>query len=152
QLKQRRTVEVPPTLASQIAAVAGPPALSNVEKVALFRSPFRGRDEVLPRRWENPKAGKAGYAPACNNEWVGGICEKPRIKCSSCPNQAFEPVSNEAVRSHLQGRDVANPRKTEPFVAGVYPLMTDETCWFQAADFDPGDVNPNLGKLEIGDI
>ena len=40
------------------------------------------------------------------------------------------------MRSHLQGRDVANPERTEPFVAGVYPLMTDETCWFLAADFD----------------
>ena len=129
-------VEVPPAPTSQIAGVASPTALSNAEKVALFRSLFRGRDDVFPRRWENSKTGKAGYAPACNNEWVRGICEKPRIKCSICPNQAFVPVSDEAVRSHLQGRDVANPRRTEPFVAGVYPLMTDETCWFLAADFD----------------
>ena len=85
---------------------------------------------------ENPKVGKTGYAPACNNEWVRGICEKPRVKCSACPNQAFVPVADDVVRSHLQGRDVANPGKTEPFVAGVYPLMTDETCWFLAADFD----------------
>src|SRR6266545_3181657 len=137
QLKQRHTVKAQPTPTSQMAGVvASPSALSNAEKVALFRSLFRGRDDVFPRRWENPKASKAGYAPACNNEWVRGICEKPRIKCSNCPNQAFVPVSDEAVRSHLQGRDVANPRKTEPFVAGVYPLMTDETCWFLAADFD----------------
>jgi len=46
------------------------------------------------------------------------------------------PVSDEVVRSHLQGRDVANLGKSEPFVAGVYPLMADETCWFLAADFD----------------
>jgi hypothetical protein len=83
QLKQRRMGEAPPTPASQIAGVASPSALSNVEKVALFRSLFRGRDDVFPRRWENPKTGKAGYAPACNNEWVRGICEKPRIKCSN---------------------------------------------------------------------
>jgi superfamily II DNA or RNA helicase len=72
----------------------------------------------------------------CRNEWVRGICEKPRIKCSNCPNQAFVPVSDEVVRSHLQGRDVANPGRSELFVAGVYPLMTDETCWFLVADFD----------------
>jgi hypothetical protein len=36
----------------------------------------------------------------------------------------------------LQGRDVANPGKIEPFIAGVYPLMIGETCWFLAADFD----------------
>jgi hypothetical protein len=136
QLKQRRMVEAQPTPTSQIAGVASPTALSNAEKVALFRSLFRGRDDVFPLRWQNQKTSKAGYAPACNNEWVRGICEKPRIKCSNCLNQAFVPVSDEAVRSHLKGRDVANPRKIEPFVAGVYPLMTDETCWFLAADFD----------------
>ena len=80
--------------------------------------------------------GKVGYALACRNEWVRGICEKPRIKCSNCPNQAFVPVSEDIVRSHLLGREVANPAKAEPFVAGVYPLMMDETCWFLAADFD----------------
>jgi hypothetical protein len=54
------------------------------EKVALFRSLFRGRDDVYPRRFESRKTGKAGYAPACANEWVRGICEKPRIKCAVC--------------------------------------------------------------------
>ena len=137
QLKRRPTVEVRSTPTSQMAdVVAGPAALSNAEKVALFRSLFRGRDDVFPRRWENPKAGKAGYAPACNNEWVRGVCEKPRIKCSACPNQAFVPVTDEVVRSHLQGRNVADPKRAESFTAGVYPLMTDETCWFLAADFD----------------
>ncbi len=91
--------------------VASPTTLSNAEKVALFRSLFRGRDDVFPRRWENAKTGKVGYAPACHNEWVRGICEKPRIKCSDCPNQAFVPVTDEVVRSHLQGRDVANPER-----------------------------------------
>ncbi len=136
QLKQRRIVEARPTPVSQISGVASPTAFSNAEKVALFRSLFRGRDDVFPRRWVNTKTGKAGYAPACHNEWVRGICEKPRIKCSNCPNQAFVPVAEDVVKSHLQGRDVANQGKAEPFTAGVYPLMTDETCWFLAADFD----------------
>ena len=136
QLHQRRS-EVQPTLSSRdVGNTATAATLSNAEKVALFRSLFRGRDDVFPRRWENSKTGKAGYAPACHNEWVRGICQKPRIKCSDCPNQAFVPASDEVVRSHLQGRDVANPGNTGPFVAGVYPLMAAETCWFLAADFD----------------
>jgi hypothetical protein len=137
QLNQRCPAEVPSTAPSQtVSDVATTTAMSNAEKVALFRSLFRGRDDVFPRRWENQKAGKAGYAPACRNEWVRGICEKPRIKCSSCPNQAFVPVGDEIARSHLQGRDVANPGKAEPFIAGVYPLLINETCWFLATDFD----------------
>jgi superfamily II DNA or RNA helicase len=136
-LKRRPTVEAQSTPTSQIVGtVASPTALSNAEKIALFRSLFRGRDDVFPRRWENLKTGKAGYAPACHNEWKRGVCEKPRIKCSNCPNQAFVPVAEDIVRSHLQGRDIATQGKAEPFTAGVYPLMTDETCWFLVADFD----------------
>ena len=48
-------------------------------KIALFRSLFRGREDVYPRRFESKKTGKSGYAPACANEWVRGICEKPRV-------------------------------------------------------------------------
>ena len=58
-------------------------------KIALFRSLFRGRDDVYARRFENRKTGKSGYAPACANEWVRGICEKPRIKCAVCRHVDF---------------------------------------------------------------
>jgi superfamily II DNA or RNA helicase len=104
-------------------------------KVALFRRLFVGRSDVFPIRWENRKAGKAGYAPACANEWMKGICGKPRVKCGECPNQAFIPVSDETIESHLRGGDRGRPSAGD-FVAGVYPLLPDETCWFLAADFD----------------
>ncbi len=51
-------------------------------KIALFRSLFRGREDVYPRRFESRRTGKSGYAPECANEWVRGICEKPRIRCA----------------------------------------------------------------------
>ncbi len=98
------------------------------EKIALFRSLFRGRTDVFPRRWENAKKGTAGYSPACANEWVRSVCDKPRIKCGDCPNQAFLPVTDQVVLDHLRGRHTA----------GVYPLLKDETCWFLAVDFDKG--------------
>lgn len=47
-------------------------------KVALFRDLFKGRSDVFPLRWENRKLARAGYSPACSNEWVRGICAKPR--------------------------------------------------------------------------
>jgi superfamily II DNA or RNA helicase/very-short-patch-repair endonuclease len=101
-------------------------------KISLFRSLFRGRADVYPRRFESRRTGKSGYAPACANEWVRGICEKPRIKCAVCPHRRFLPVTDDVVRWHLQGRDDAG----QTFVAGVYPLLLDETCFFLAADFD----------------
>ena len=95
-------------------------------KISLFRQLFRGRDDVFPLLWISSKNGRKGYSPACGNEWVRGVCEKPRVKCSECPNQAFLPVSDQVVLDHLQGRHTI----------GVYPLLKDETCWFLAADFD----------------
>ena len=105
---------------------------SSQAKIALFRSLFRGREDVYPRRFESRKTGKSGYAPACANEWVRGICEKPRIKCAECPHRRFLPVTDEVIRWHLSGRDDDG----QPFVAGVYPLLLDETCFFLAVDFD----------------
>ncbi len=96
------------------------------EKVTLFRSRFRGREDVYPRFWSNARTGRKGYAPACGNEWVRGVCEKPRVKCGECPNQAFLPVEDQVILDHLQGRHVI----------GAYPLLPDETCWFLAVDFD----------------
>jgi hypothetical protein len=101
-------------------------------KIALFHSLFRGREDICPQRFENRKTGRAGYSPACGNEWVRGICEKPRIKCSECPHQRFLPVTDDVIRWHLSGQD----DQGRGFVMGVYPLLFDETCFFLAADFD----------------
>jgi len=105
---------------------------SSGEKIALFRSLFRGREDVYPRRFESRKTGKSGYAPACANEWVRGICEKPRVKCAECPHRRFLPVTDEVIRWHLSGCDDSG----QPFVAGVYPMLLDETCFFLTVDFD----------------
>ena len=104
-------------------------------KVALFRSLFTGRSDVFPVRWENRNSGRAGYSPACSNEWARGICAKPKVKCGECPHQAFIPVSDEIITRHLRGRG----QRSADFVAGVYPLLADGTCWFLAADFDEQD-------------
>lgn len=40
---------------------------SPAAKIKLFRSLFRGREDVYPRRFESRKTGKSGYSPACAN-------------------------------------------------------------------------------------
>ena len=40
---------------------------SSQAKIALFRSLFRGREDVYPRRFESRKTGKSGSVPACAN-------------------------------------------------------------------------------------
>ena len=125
---RQQVATVPP-----VQVVPRPEPITNAAKVALFRSLFRGREDVFPRRWENATRGRSGYSPACDNEWEYGLCEKKkrpevsrRASCAECPNRAFINVSDEQVARHLRGDQVM----------GVYPLLSDETCWFLAADFD----------------
>lgn len=102
---------------------------STEEKIALFKRLFRGRSDVYPIRWESKSTGKSGYSPACANEWLAGVCEKPRIKCSECTNRSLSPVTDSVIYGHLAGNHTA----------GVYPLLEDDTCFFLAADFDEAD-------------
>jgi len=43
---------------------------ANRQKISLFRSLFRGREDVYPRLWISKKSGKQGYSPVCENEWT----------------------------------------------------------------------------------
>ncbi len=119
------------------------------DKIQLFRRLFAGRPDVYPMRWDNRNTGKSGYAPACSNEWVRGVCGKPQIKCGDCPNQAFIAISDNVIASHLRGVKQGRSGVTE-FVAGVYPILLDETCWFLAADFDGDEWSTDaLAYMEI---
>lgn len=106
-------------------------------KVELFRSLFRGRDDVFAVRWENKAKQRAGYAPSCANEWRRGICDKPRVRCGVCPNQAFLAADAGAVLAHLQGRQVV----------GIYPLLADETCCLLAIDLDGNRWRDDVAAL-----
>jgi len=105
------------------------------QKINLFRSLFRGREDVFPKRYESKRTGKSGYQPVCRNEWIRPLCQKPKIKCGECENRDFEPVTNDVVRNHLLGFD-PNDRYKRECVIGLYPMLADETCWFLAVDFD----------------
>ena len=107
--------------------------VSNEQKIVLFRSLFRGREDVFALRWENPRTGRSGYSPACTNEWKKGICQKNKSAgiarkptCAGCHHQAFRPVSDEEIAKHLRGIHTM----------GVYPILSDDSCRFLAVDFD----------------
>lgn len=125
-LRAELPAQRPPSPSQLLLTPTTPAPVTSAEKLALFRSLFRGRDDLYPGFWSNARTSRKGYAPACANEWVRGVCEKPRVKCGECPYQAFFPVDDQVILDHLQGRHVI----------GIYPLLTDETCWFLAADFD----------------
>ena len=106
------------------------------QKAELFRNLFRGRRDVYAVRWQGT-GGRSGYAVACENEWVPGICQKPRIKCGECPHKKFKPLDFNAVYDHLSGKHVA----------GLYPLLPDSSCFILAVDFDKEDWRADVRAL-----
>jgi superfamily II DNA or RNA helicase len=108
--------------------------MGEAQKIKLFRSIFRGREDVYALRFESRRTGRSGYSPTCRNEWVRGVCRKPHIKCGDCDRRELLPLTDDVIRAHLIGHD--HRRGARAFVAGIYPLLSDETCWFLAADFD----------------
>lgn len=105
--------------------------LSLDEKVALFRSLFRGREDVFARRWQSRRGSKSGYQPVCVNEWNPQLCDKRKYKCAECPNRLFAPLTNADVYRHLEGKS-ADCRD----VIGLYVINNDNTCHFLCTDFD----------------
>lgn len=91
------------------------------EKIQIFMNLFKGREDVFPKRWDNTKTGKSGYSPACYNEWVSGKCNKPKIKCSECHNQAFIPLTKDIVRKHLAGENSRSAKRD--YTIGIYPML-----------------------------
>ncbi len=111
-----------PQLAADNATFAGATIHSKSspdQKVKLFRSLFRGRDDVYAIRWEG-RNGKAGYSPAYPKTWSNSFQKKPDAA------KEYFPLTDQVIHDHLTGK----------LTAGVYSLLTDETCWFLAADFD----------------
>ncbi len=110
-----------------------PTAMQNLslqEKVNLFRSLFKGREDVFARRWYSKTSGKAGYQPVCQNEWTP-MCDKRTFKCADCPNRHFSPLTDNDIYRHLEGKD-ADGRD----VIGLYVLNEDNTCHLLCTDFD----------------
>jgi hypothetical protein len=95
------------------------------KKLALFRSLFRGREDVYAVRWK--KGGKSGYAPAAIMDWHALHAAKPEDrKRIARQTRSLVPLTEQAIREHLEGKTTI----------GLYPLLPDDTCRFLAVDFD----------------
>jgi len=101
-----------------------------VDKIALFRNLFRGREDVYAIFWTNERSGKKGYSPAVENPWNFGK-EKPK---------KYLPVTDRVIHEHLIGEKII----------GCYPLLKNDSCWFLACDFDKeGWVLDSLAFLDV---
>ena len=115
--------------------------LSIDERLRLFQSLFKGREDVFARRWFSKTTGKSGYQPVCINEWKQGICDKKKYRCVICQNRNFAPLTTQDMYRHLEGKD-----EYCCDVVGLYAIMQDNNCAFLCADFD--DKNCKYGYKE----
>lgn len=123
-----RTLFNPPVAAPKVTHTI--PAVNNDSplpgKIRLFRSLFRGREDMFARLWWSKKSHKIGYSPVCSHRWNPALCSAPSMKCGDCANRDFTPINDAVIQYHLEGRHTV----------GIYPLLQDDTCHLLAVDFD----------------
>jgi len=97
-------------------------------QIQIFKSVFKGRDDVFAIRWE--KENKNGYMPAYfydpylyrAHKMKGGTFQNYKAK-------SYLKLTDKEIEKHLQGEQQI----------GIYPLLQDNTSYFLAADFDKSD-------------
>jgi superfamily II DNA or RNA helicase len=95
------------------------------QHIELFMSLFRGRSDVYARHWE--KDGRSGYSPAYEFDWTEFMVHKRRGgTMKDFENKKLLPITEDVIHGHLTGRHTV----------GVYPILSDNTSYFLAADFD----------------
>ncbi len=110
--------------------------MTNQEKLLLYKSIFRGRSDVYPRRWE--KGEKSGWTPAYSFDWNEFNAHRARGgTMKDFESKTLCPVTDEIVFNHLLGKETI----------GIYPILTDNTSYFIAADFDEGDWKNDVQKF-----
>ncbi len=95
------------------------------EQIQLFKSVFKGREDVFAIRWE--KSGKSGYMPAYHYDpYHYRIHKMNGGTFASYPHKTYLLLTENEIQKHLNGIQQI----------GVYPLLQDNTSWFLVADFD----------------
>lgn len=99
-------------------------ASTSDEKLQLFRSRFRGREDAFAHSWVNQRKGTKGWAPRTRT-WVA-----PKDVTAS----DLLPLTDKVVYEHLS----ATAPGSAHFHLGLYPLLPDDHCYLLACDFDKG--------------
>jgi len=100
------------------------------DRLNLYKSLFKGREDVFALRWE--KGGKSSYMPAYSfdphryrqHQIKGGNFQ-------TFTDKTFLSLTDDQLIKHLKGEQVV----------GLYPLLQDNTSCFIAADFDEANWN-----------
>ncbi len=107
-------------------------ALSKEEKIKVFTSLFKGRQDVFAQRWVKWDGSISGYSPVALPKKYGDKClcdRSTRFKCTYCEERGYLKLTDSIIEEHLIGRRTI----------GIYPLLIDNSSYLVAADFD-GDL------------
>ena len=95
------------------------------DQLSLYKSLFKGREDVFAIRWE--KNDKSGYMPAYDLNWDEFAKHKANGgSLKDFANKAYSKLADQRIINHLTGKEII----------GVYPLLQDNSSWFIVADFD----------------
>jgi hypothetical protein len=128
------------TTCAEVAVHITTPAINNNsdpnDKIKLFMSLFKGRDDVYAKRWENSKKGTSGYSPVCANEWRPGVCQKAKTKCAGCSYKDYLPISEKVIDDHLRGRSNLVAGTVKECVKDYGMVVVDECHHVSAFSFE----------------
>ncbi|WP_281225513.1 DEAD/DEAH box helicase [Flavobacterium aquiphilum] len=96
-----------------------------LDVIQLFKSVFRGREDVFAVRWE--KGGKKGYMPAY-------FYDPYRYRIHKINGGTFQNYTDKEYLI-LTEREIEKHLNGEQHI-GIYPLLKENTSWFIVADFD----------------
>lgn len=103
-------------------------SLVSINNIQLFKSLFKGREDVFAIRWE--KGNKSGYMPAYFYDPYQYRAHKMKGgSFQTFTDKEYLPFTEKEIEKHLNGEQHI----------GVYPLLKDNTSWFIVADFDKVD-------------
>ena len=107
------------------------------DKIDLFASLFKGRNDIYAVRWE--KNEHSDYMPAYNVDWSDYKQHKAKGGTfKDYPKKELLPFDKRAIKDHLEGKKTI----------GIYPLLEDNTSYFIAVDFDKEKWKNTILKLQ----
>lgn len=96
-----------------------------LNKIEIFKSVFKGREDVFAIRWEN--GNKNGYMPAYSYDpYMYRIHKMKGGTFQNYNDKTYLRLTDQEIYKHLKGEQLI----------GIYPLLKDNTSHFIVADFD----------------
>lgn len=95
-----------------------------MDKLLLYRSLFKGREDVYAIHWS--KGSKSGYMPAKFYDPYFNRIYKKSTNPTDSEIINYLPLTDDQIQKHLDGRQLI----------GLYPLLQNNTSWLIVADFD----------------